>query len=51
MVGTLVEIGRGFWPPERIDEIIAARDRQLAATTAPPHGLCLEWIRYTPCRS
>ncbi len=51
MVGTLIEIGRGFWPSERIDEIIATGNRQLAAATAPPHGLCLEWIRYTQRRS
>jgi tRNA pseudouridine38-40 synthase len=48
MVGTLVEIGRGHWLPERIGEILAARDRRLAGPTAPPQGLCLEWVR---CRS
>lgn len=46
MVGTLIEIARGRWPIERIDEVIAARDRRLAGPTAPAHGLCLEWIRY-----
>ena len=46
MVGTLVEIGRGHWPPERIREILAACDRRLAGRTAPPQGLCLEWVRY-----
>ena len=48
MVGTLVEIGRGHWPPERIDEIIAACDRSRAGPTAPPEGLCLQWVRYPP---
>ncbi|MFO0838618.1 MAG: tRNA pseudouridine synthase A [Phycisphaerae bacterium] len=48
MVGTLVEIARGHWPPQRIDEIIAARDRRLAGPPAPPQGLCLEWVRYAP---
>lgn len=46
MVGTLVEIGRGRWPVDRIDEILAARDRRLAGPTAPAHGLCLQWVRY-----
>lgn len=46
MVGTLIEIGRGHWPVARIAEVLTARDRRLAGTTAPPHGLCLEWVRY-----
>ncbi|MCH7870892.1 MAG: tRNA pseudouridine(38-40) synthase TruA [Planctomycetes bacterium] len=46
MVGTLIEIGRGHWPCERIDEILKARDRSLAGPTAPAHGLCLQWVRY-----
>ncbi len=48
MVGTLIEIGRGHWPPERVDEILATRDRSLAGPTSPPQGLCLQWIRYDP---
>lgn len=48
MVGTLVEIGRRHWHPDRIDEILAKRDRRLAGPTAPPEGLSLEWIRYAP---
>jgi tRNA pseudouridine38-40 synthase len=46
MVGTLVEIGRGRWPPERAAEILASGDRRLAGPTAPPQGLCLQWVRY-----
>jgi len=46
MVGTLLEIGRGHWAPERIDEILATRDRRLAGPTAPARGLCLQWVRY-----
>ncbi|MGD8451236.1 MAG: tRNA pseudouridine(38-40) synthase TruA [Phycisphaerae bacterium] len=46
MVGTLIEIGRGHWPPERIAEILATGDRSLAGPTVPPHGLTLEWVRY-----
>lgn len=50
MVGTLVEVGRGHWPVERIDEILATGDRRLAGPTAPPHGLCLQWIQYPRIR-
>lgn len=46
IVGTLVEIGRGLWPPQRALEILDARDRRLAGPTAPAHGLCLCWVRY-----
>ncbi|MCK4341321.1 MAG: tRNA pseudouridine(38-40) synthase TruA [Phycisphaerae bacterium] len=48
MVGTLYEVGRGRWPPERIGEILASRSRNQAGLTAPPHGLCLQWVRYGP---
>ena len=50
MVGTLVEVGRGHWPPERVPEILASRDRRQAGPTAPPHGLCLQWVRYARLR-
>lgn len=46
MVGTLVEVGRGHWEPPRVTTILASRDRTAAGPTAPPQGLCLEWIRY-----
>ncbi len=51
MVGTLVEIGRGHWPVERIERILASRDRRDAGPTAPACGLTLEWIEYPPLRS
>lgn len=46
MVGTLVEVGRGRWKPEKIDEIIAATDRREAGLLAPPNGLCLMKIYF-----
>jgi len=46
IVGTLVEVGVGRWPPEKISEILEARDRRAAGPIAPPSGLCLMWIRY-----
>ena len=48
MVGTLVEVGLGRIAAERVDAILAARDRQAAGPTAPPHGLYLQWIRMKP---
>lgn len=48
MVGTLVEIGMGRRAPEVIPEMIAAKDRQAAGPTAPPHGLYLQWIKMKP---
>jgi len=46
IVGTLVEIGIGRWGPEKINEILAARDRTAAGPIAIAAGLCLMWIRY-----
>ncbi len=46
IVATLLEIGRGFWPPERIHTILAAADRSVAGPMAPPQGLCLQWVKY-----
>ena len=46
MVGTLVEVGRGRWEPEYIDEIFEAKDRTAAGLLAPPNGLCLIKIYY-----
>ncbi len=46
IVGTLVEVGRGRWPPQMVAGILASRDRRKAGPSAPPHGLCLEAVRY-----
>jgi tRNA pseudouridine38-40 synthase len=46
IVGTLVEAGVGRMKPEKIIEIIEAKDRRAAGPIAPPEGLCLIWIRY-----
>ncbi len=46
LAGTLLEVGRGRFEPDRIDRILAAADRREAGPTLPPDGLCLEWIRY-----
>lgn len=48
IVGTLVEVARGKRPPEWIDEVIAARDRDTAGPTAPAKGLFLVRVDYPP---
>lgn len=48
IVGTLVEIGRGHWPIERVDLILASCDRTLAGPTAPAAGLILMTVHYPP---
>ena len=46
MVGTLLEVGRGYWTPEQVRDILSAKDRKQAGPTAPPEGLCLMKVDY-----
>ncbi len=46
LVGTVVEVGRGRWPPGEISEILASRDRSRAGRTAPARGLFLVRVLY-----
>jgi len=46
IVGTLVDIGFGKMSPDEFEEIIVARDRCLAGTSAPAKGLFLTDIEY-----
>ena len=46
IVGTLVEVGSGRQKPEKISEILEAKDRTAAGPIAPAAGLCLMWIKY-----
>lgn len=46
IVGTLVEIGRGRWEVEYIEDILEAKDRNAAGPIAPAGGLCLMQIFY-----
>ena len=46
IAGTLMNVGRGYWPIERVAEILAAQDRTLAGPTAPPQGLFLMRVTY-----
>lgn len=50
IVGTLVRVGRGFYEPEKVKEILEAKDRKAAGVTAPPQGLVLVEIRYPQSR-
>ena len=48
IVGTLIKIGRGTYPPQRMKDILEGCDRSLAGPTAPAIGLTLMHIDY-PC--
>lgn len=41
IVGTLMKIGQGVYPPEYMKEILDAKDRQKAGPVAPANGLTL----------
>ena len=46
IVGTLIKIGTGAYPPEHVKEILDARDRLMAGPKVPPEGLCLIGLEY-----
>jgi tRNA pseudouridine38-40 synthase len=46
IAGTLIRIGSGMYPPERMKEILEARNRSAAGDTAPAKGLTLVGIEY-----
>lgn len=48
MVGSLVKVGEGKWPPERIKEILESKNRSKAGPTCPPDGLYLMRVDYGP---
>ncbi len=48
IVGTLVDIGRGRTPADRMTSILASRDRSQAGMTAPALGLMLWQVEYPP---
>jgi tRNA pseudouridine38-40 synthase len=48
IVGTLVYVGKGKHPPGWAGEVLASRDRTLAAPTFQAEGLYLEKVEYEP---
>jgi tRNA pseudouridine38-40 synthase len=46
LVGTMVDVGRGFIPVSAFRDIMAAKDRRKAGMAAPPQGLFLEEVVY-----
>jgi tRNA pseudouridine38-40 synthase len=47
LTGTLLRVGLGLWPPERVGEILAGCNRAQAAPPAPACGLCLMRVDYS----
>lgn len=46
IVGTLMKVGMGVYPPEHVEEILKACDRNAAGPKAPAEGLTLIGIEY-----
>jgi tRNA pseudouridine38-40 synthase len=46
IAGTLMNVGRGYWPESQVAEILEAGDRTLAGPTAPAQGLFLVRVTY-----
>ena len=46
IAGTLMNVGRGFWPESKVAEILNAGDRREAGPTAPACGLFLMRVTY-----
>lgn len=46
IAGTLADVGRGFYEPAAVREMLEAKDREKAGATAPPQGLILMGIEY-----
>ena len=46
IAGTLINVGRGYWPVHRMGVILESCDRTVAGPTAPPHGLFLARVDY-----
>lgn len=46
IAGTLARVGTGLYPPEKVKEILEAKDRSVAGPKAPANGLTLVEIYY-----
>jgi tRNA pseudouridine38-40 synthase len=47
IAGTLVNVGRGYWPESQVAAILQAEDRTQAGPTAPAQGLFLMRVTYS----
>jgi tRNA pseudouridine38-40 synthase len=48
LVGALLAVGSGRRPADWVAGVLAGLERDPAVIVAPPHGLCLEEVRYPP---
>ncbi len=48
LVGTMLDVGRGYRRADEIPAMIAARARAAAGPTAPARGLFLHSVEYDP---
>lgn len=46
LVGTMIEVGRGYRPVEDFERILASKDRRKAGMAAPAKGLSLDQVTY-----
>lgn len=46
IAGTLINVGRGYWPESQVAQILHAEDRAQAGPTAPAQGLFLVRVTY-----
>lgn len=46
IVGTLLKVGMGIYPPEHMEDILESRDRGTAGPTIPARGLTLVSLEY-----
>jgi tRNA pseudouridine38-40 synthase len=46
IAGTLINVGRGYWPESQVADILQAEDRRAAGPTAPAQGLFLMRVTY-----
>ena len=46
IMGSLINVGNGFWPPEKMQEILVAKDRRACGPTAPAQGLYFLRVDY-----
>ncbi len=45
-VGTLERVGAGAWAPDKVAEVLAAKDRAACGPVCPPQGLYLSGVSY-----